>query len=409
MTTLEVRLPGRRLLLAGLMGLAVTAVLAVGTLAIMASQPKQTPLVPIQRIDWQPATQVARTRLDFGPLLATAGGRVYMIGLSHWTDTQDEVCTVLSSADGATWEQASEPGAFEKYGFGFVPLGFSNDGNGGLVVVGNAPVENAGPRVAMAWHSSDGRTWTRAQVGAADGSGMVDVAARPGAVVAFGAESRPVVVTAGAPTSTESPGLLEAWLSADGDTWAQTILPDSSGYTPRAVVSWRGGFAAVAKSSGDQTTSAVWTSTDGRTWEKAPTSLVGFDGTAIVAFGDRVVAVGLDEESMGPASWSSTDGRTWVKSTAPTRESAMALGGVVAVDDGLVAIGESRRAYVDQIPPTPPTSVWVSSDGLTWQLLPADPALTIDTGTMFAVHGRLLIATSSVNGVDVFLGDLVRR
>jgi len=69
--------------------------------------------------------------------------------------------TVWSSSDGSTWTSISAAGSFAAATQRFVVLGFSDDGNGGLVAVGDAFV--SGSKVAAsAWHSRDGRTWTPA-------------------------------------------------------------------------------------------------------------------------------------------------------------------------------------------------------------------------------------------------------
>jgi hypothetical protein len=412
-------LSGRRPIFAGMVGLAATVVLAAGLLAAVTnrptSQPTQTPQAQVQGIRWHAETKVDATALVFGPFLTSAGGRLFAIGQGltisqgsitatpvNGSDFNPGTVIVWSSADGATWTQVSAPGAFETNGSRFAPAGFSVDGNGGLIAVGNTFVGND-MQPPTAWHSSDGRTWTREQIGSSGPGAVLSVAARPGAVVAFGSQ----VALVG-----QAAGSLAAWFSADGGTWSQALLPDSADYTPRSITAWKGGFAAVASGTGTGV-SAAWTSTDGRTWVKSATQLTHFDATAMSALGDRVVAVGADLSDGGvmvPASWSSNDGRTWVESTASAREPATGFGDVTLAGNTLVAVGRSFAAYGEgTAPATPPASVWISRDGLTWRLLAADPTLTIPQTLhthLTGFGGRVLLATQGANAVEAFLGDL---
>jgi hypothetical protein len=384
--------------------------LAAGLLIAVSGRPTQTPQSWVQGIGWQPMIRVSATKLDFGPYLATAGGRLFMIGsiLSPVrpgdTASHGEV-DVWSSADGGTWDLVSDPNSFGGPKSEFVPLGLSDDGKGGLVAVGNSSSPQG---AAMAWHSGDGHTWTQEQLGGSGPGELIGVAARPGAIVAFGRELG---------------GSLVAGFSADGSSWRVIVLPDSAGYYPRTITAWQGGFAAVAVYQGVATAaptpvaSNVWTSTDGLAWEKASMQLTGFDATAMAALGNSVVAVGSrsDERGMSPASWRSTDGRTWVESTAPPTQPATAFSDVAVVDGTLVAIGVRNTAVPASTPrpgstplPTLPASVWISPDGSTWRLLVADPSLVVGDWlhTHIASLGRrIVVATDVDGGVAVFVGS----
>src|ERR1035437_252704 len=404
-------LSGRRPVLAGLVGLAGRAILAAGLLTVVASRLTRTPAAP-GGIEWQPSTQVSGFTFALGPYMASAGGRLYLVG-SIAVMGGSYATEVWSSADGGTWQRVAEPLAFDKSRSGFAAAGISDDGNGGLVVVGS--IGSAAP---MAWHSPDGRTWTAADVGAVGSGELRGVAARPGAIVAFGDWTAPVNVggTAGGQTANQ----LGVWVSANGNTWDQLILPDSVGYTPTAVTAWKGGFAAVAPKSTGASVSSLWISTDGRVWEKVPADIAGFGATAMAALGDRVVAVGARLDSklgMMPASWSSTDGRTWTESIASTRDPAVMFDDVTVVGDTLVAIGSSHMIDEQRVlgvpettSPTPPESVWTSNDGLTWRLLAEDSSLNF--GFYLNTHvaslgGRVVVATQGASAVKVLLGDLV--
>jgi hypothetical protein len=405
--------------LGGMVALGFTAVLAVGLLAVVIIRPSTGPAS--QGIAWQPRVQLVSPGTVFGPYLASVAGRLYMV--STWSAADGTESTVVrSSSDGKTWEQISEPGSFENDGPRFFAQGISDDGQGGLIVVGGLPGGAAESIVPAAWHSTDGRTWTRAQVGTPALARISGVAARPGAIVAIG-DGR-VGGGSGSSPADQSVNQMYAWFSADGITWSQVDLPESSGFIPAAVTSWSGGFAAIGQLDGITLSSSVWTSADGRAWQKAPQDFVGFGPTAITALGGRVVAVGdfLDPKgsvgSLVPTSWSSTDGRTWVKATAAARQIATGFGDVTVVGDELVAIGANYMSGATTLPlllgpsaaeptspPVPAANVWISSDGSTWRLLPEDPSLVVGSNlnTHVASLGtRIVVATYG----EVYFGDL---
>jgi hypothetical protein len=385
-------------------------------LAVVVIRPSQSTGPASPGIAWQPRIQVAGPGIIFGPYLATVGGRLYMVSTSSAADGTEST-VVRSASDGKTWEQISAPGAFEKDGPRFFAQGISDDGKGGLIVVGGLPGGEAESIVPAAWHSTDGRTWARAQVGTPALARMSAVAARPGAIVAIG-DGR-VVVNSAATGADQSVNQMYAWFSSDGNAWSQVVLPDSSGFIPSAITSWGGGFAAIAQLDGITLSSSVWTSADGRTWRKSPQDFARFTPTAMAGFGGRLVAVGNHQDPQStaagfvPASWSSTDGRTWVESRASARQVATGFGDVAVVGATLVAIGANymgQAAVTLQVGgptpvPTPAANVWVSSDGTTWRLLTEDPSLIVGSYLNTHVAGlgtRAVVATYG----EVYFGDL---
>lgn len=404
--------------LGGMVALGFTAFLAVGLLAVVVIRPTQTAGPAGPGIAWQPRVHLVAPGTIFGPYLASVGGRLYMVSTSSATDGTEST-VVQSSSDGKTWEQISVPGAFENDGPRFFVQGIADDGRGGLIVVGGLPGGEAETTVPAAWHSADGGTWTRAPVGTPALARMSAVAVRSGAIVAIG-DGRVGGGTGSSPAD-QSVNQMYAWFSADGDTWSQVALPDSSGFIPSAITSWSGGFAAIAQLDGITLSSSVWTSADGRTWQKSPQDFARFTPTAMAGFGGRLVAVGNHQDPQStaagfvPASWSSTDGRTWVESRAPARQIATGFGDVTVVGDTLVAMGANymgqdlliaaQQSSAPTPAPMPAANVWISSDGSTWRLLPEDPSLIVGStlNTHVASLGtRVVVATYG----EVYFGDL---
>jgi hypothetical protein len=399
--------------LAALAGLAVAAILAAGALTLVASRSSGPDLRsaggttwPAGGIDWHLAGHVPADFM-FGPYLASLNGRVYIAGSGNSTG-------VWSSTDGATWQQTSGPGAIEKAAPGFVARALSDDGRGGLLLVG--AIVTGETSVPVALQSTDGVAWTSAPMTSPSGE-LVGVATSSGEIVAFGDH-----VAASTDAAAGFTYGLDAWSSTDGVTWTHVPLPDSTGYQAIAVTSWKGGFAAIAQPIAGGWTASVWMSTDGIAWQKSPKDLSSLGPSTISAVGDRVVAMGSHLDSklgMVPSAWWSTDGRTWVESTPPVRDPAVMFDAVATVGENLVAIGSSHMATTLELTvgasestpwSQPPESVWVSGDGSEWRLLPANPIVTI--GSILNTHltslgGRVVLATTAGQSVQVFLGDVI--
>jgi hypothetical protein len=404
----------------GLAGMTATFAVVTGLLLTLPTHPTAPAATgSIYGINWHGTAKPPAAKLDFGPYFTSLDNELLMLGSTISTTGASSsassstgaaasvsTTTVWSSTDGTAWTQRSVSGAFGIDGRRFVAQGISDDGQGGLVVIGNSLGSSPTDVIATAWHSRDGRTWTLMQVDSGGGQEMIaGVASRPGSVVAAGN------------------GV--AWLSTDGSTWTAQVLPGAVtaglAFTPRAVGSWDGGFVIIGLSNGTKTTtSAVWYSSTGRDWKQATTSLAGFDVRGIAALGGTVVAVGIDLSDNAPAlaaSWSSTDGGTWVKSTAPTDLSTVAMDGVANVDGSLIAFGAPAPATTSATAsagPTLPGStpvpastevVWVSENGLDWLPITSTTA-PLTRAHMASIGNRVLMIGGASGGLGLVSGDL---
>jgi hypothetical protein len=356
----------------------IVAVVAI-VWALVAALPNQPGTAPatgsIYGINWRSASLPADVKFDFGPYFTEMGDQLIMLG------TAGSTTTAWSTSDGTSWSRISGDGSFGMDGRRFVAQGMSDDGSGGLVAVGNSLPTGAGAGAtditATAWHSRDGKTWTRAQVDAASGQEMIGGAVSMGGTVVAGGNG-------------------VAWVSSDGTSWSPVAVPGAQGFIPRAVGSWGGGFAIVALWSGTgPTRSAVWYSPTGREWTQAATPLDGFDARGIASVGGRIVTVGSDSSDIAEGfavSWTSTDGNTWVKATAPADRASTAMDSVAAVNGSFVAIGSPDLTATDAVSQSPATlAVWVSEDGVNW--------LPMSTTTPPITRGRLAIIRGQVLAV----------
>ncbi|HEX7496392.1 MAG TPA: hypothetical protein VF349_07140, partial [Candidatus Limnocylindrales bacterium] len=358
-------------------------------------------------ISWH-STHVA-VQLTLGPLLATSGGRLYVLGTAGSLGSRSN--PIWSSADGTTWEPLPVSGIDSD----FVARAAIGDASDGLIVVGElTPSESVVPQI---WYAPDGHTFMKAQVDVsnlASGSGagageIVAVAANSGHLVAFGDHD-----FVSLDKSVGEIRALDAWRSADGKSWARVDLPDSSGYQARSLTAWSGGFAALASQAKDPEY-ALWTSPDGLAWRKAG-SVPAFGVASILALAGRLVVVGSKADTslgMVPASWSSADGASWTESTAPVSGYGAMFDAAAVVQGGIVAIGASHVGTTQglsgasaSLPPLVPPSSWISNDGSSWRptgdIQVFNPYLT----SMTAFGDRVVVATNAGTDVVVSLGEL---
>ena len=410
MANLAWGLPGRRVRLAGLVGLALVVVVAATGLVIVTGRlpaqngAKASTLVPsavsspsvrtsIAGISWHASATVPLTAQE--PHVTSAGGRLFMVGTNWGEGTKTEV---FSSADAVNWQPVSFDAAI---GSGFSAAAISDDGSGGLLVVGQ-DVVNGGYTVSPTiWHSSDGLTFARAQVEDSPGA-MIDAAAsRAGEMVAVGWHRDPNGIST----------MVDLWFSTDAVSWKHQVLPGASGCMGPDITIWKGEFMVVCD---DAEKTAVWASVNGRDWQKSGVNLGEFVPKEVLPVGDRVVLLGyLPDMNVGPipVSRSSLDGLTWAEAHTGAVEPPFRFNAAAIVDGEIVAVMGSGQ--VDNTTDRPRISI--SIDGIGWTDMPTDDALPAGyfNASVTAFDGRAVLAISNYDatgavmaGVRVFVGDL---
>ncbi len=184
-----------------------------------------------------------------------------------------------------------------------------------------------------------------------------------------------------------------AWTSTDGLTW-QRVVHDEDVFGGQGWQSmWSvtaGGPGLVAVGSDSQVagedSAAVWTSSDGLTWQRVVHDEAVFGGqggqsmSSVTAGGPGLVAVGSDDQMAAGSSaavWTSPDGIIWQRVV----DDEAVFGGqgwqsmlsVTAGGPGLVAVGEDGEQPWEY--PERWAAVWTSPDGLTWQRVVHDEAV----------------------------------
>jgi len=323
---------------------------------------------------------------------------------------------VWVSVDGYAWERvADENGALggpaKQVMYAVVA------GGPGLVAVGGD--ESGDDFDAAVWASVDGLTWERVAhdesiFGGPDRQTMFGLAVVEGlGLVAWG-EDFDEPLTKGIWVSPPVAGLEWARVSSDepyqvcfGCAVLGDLLVRADDTPGMAVVAGGPGLVAVGTDeAGGGQDAAVWTSSDGLTWQQVPhdEAVFGGDGNQemcdVVAGGPGLIAVGTDRGGDGDAAvWASADGLIWER--VSDQESALGgpgdqrMGAVVAGGPGLVAVGQENTTSDSN------AVVWISVDGLTWERVPdpesvfGDPDSTYQDMVAVVAGGPGLVAVGS--------------
>jgi hypothetical protein len=226
--------------------------------------------------------------------------------------------TVWTSTDGTAWTRISPGPADNPRPGGFAALTVTSHG---YIAAGaiDEPVGDASVSLPAIWLSPDAADWSRVWEGETSGdasAGISGLAEGPdGVVVAVGSAPNDAGDPAGA-----------VWVSSDGRTW-ERIDPNAPVFATEASirsnvlmldVTWGpNGFVAVGTDGGDRP--AIWNSPDGRAWTRIDLTEQPFDGatslSAVSPLGSGLIAAGPDGFVDGYPSpvtlWTSSDGRSW--------------------------------------------------------------------------------------------------
>ncbi len=279
---------------------------------------------------------------------------------------------VWVSRDGRTWERAPTTGVFDRARFSDVVATDS-----GYVIVGavyGTQAPRGQPRGAI-WTSDDGRAWRRVPDGPIfDIGGYQDTGEDPGSggpktVTVAGGQIRAV----GQVCNDAGLDCVTAfWSSPDGSTWDRVVLSEPN-VVAHDLVAWAGALVAVGIASntggcglGLRCTAAVYTSADGRAWQReqirVPEGMVAPDAFSdAVVVGGRIIAIALELEPDGrpqsPAHnsvWWSSDGKTWAPVQGIPTDFSPAFWQPIAA-------GQARAVIVDDM------------GGLPWRILVSPP------------------------------------
>ena len=295
--------------------------------------------------------------------------------------------TCASSLASFTWQRADVPGIDT----GGITVNYlAINGAGDWSMLGNAFPDQ---RKSKAWHSTDGLTWTPAKLdwraakdagGASGGIAVVD-----DQFLAIGniGDGRTALSTTGEKWNVDKHGL---------DGGKRQALPFAITTTPDGAAT--GGISGKTQTATD-TVPAVWTTTNGTTWERTelPPSGNAFI-TAIAATPAGLLAAGAQgafgvdglTRTQAPALWVAPDGVTWRSVPLPFVGDGALLRSLTATKSGLLLVLNDYRdkaAYAG--------TIWSSTDGLAWhQVFSTEPYLLMASygplGTFMSTPTKLL-------------------
>jgi hypothetical protein len=262
-----------------------------------------------------------------------------------------------SADDGATWASEPLPGTTHA-------IGHSIAWGDRVLTLGEGDGDCAHPAVTGIWVRDAAGTWAAAPFDPLLCAGGIAQAATSG--------DNAVILGTGAGD------VAFAWSSADGLKWTDHSAP-FEGRLPQGVASDGTGFVAFGVGPSGPPWSAR--STDGTTWEKpvplpglAEGSIIGnplvLDGEIAVFVGDPSGAIGVLRPD-GNGGWKSE------QTSGLTRD---ALARIVALGDGLVALGGDQSG----------AKAWTSGDGITWRPLDL-PAEVTAGGPNAALNGAAIV------------------
>ncbi len=243
--------------------------------------------------------------------------------------------------------------------------------------------------LAATWHSREGLSWALGEPAIDFGqAGLLDVTAVRGGFVAVGYVNRGNVT------------LPAAWRSVDAQSWVTSGPIGNESGMFRSILSIDDGMITGGSAQSDPlaaATARLWHSTDGQAWTPIslgdPTHWGWVAGLA--AAHSMFLAVG-SEVAPGSAAalWLSKDGVRW--QAVPSQAALTDAGGTLEMHDvasfehGLLAVGGS--------PPVGQASAWLSAEGSNWvrvrveNLLGYLSAVAADGTTILAVGYRGLAA-----------------
>ena len=316
--------------------------------------------------------------------MTVVGSRLFVVGFD-WGRWDRENGVIFASDDGVSWVRLAEDDP--ALTLGAVLMLAVTEGGPGLAAVG-AGCENETGECAVhptAWTSVDGTSWTRTPEdptvfgdGTTQRGAMYGVADTSHGLVAVGSMRYWTVDDEGieVPVSFHP----AVWISDDGITWERAwegtgsvVDSDDVFYDDifmGSVVEGPGGLLVAVGATLDengQDIATVWTSVDGRQWERIePDNTTFAPGTVMVdvAVGEHgYVAVGT-ENGTDAAIWQSPDGVTWARidTAAQSFDGIGSLDSVAALDAGYVTVGS--RAWINGNSGV--VTVWTSPDGVTW-------------------------------------------
>jgi hypothetical protein len=206
-------------------------------------------------ISWKRVDGVEGLDFGAGGVAEVAVAGATLVALAHQLPKVEAVETaILRSEGGRRWERIPLP---TKPSYGVRDIASGRTG----FVITFANEDDNGAGAGEAWHSGDGRIWSRSPI------------VRTGGVVNFAAltATSTKYVIAGLFSPRARAGYAPTvWISNDGTAWSDALAVDSSASDGglHTVISAGQGFVAYGNLDGPDAGGAAWVSADGRLWHR---------------------------------------------------------------------------------------------------------------------------------------------
>lgn len=193
------------------------------------------------------------------------------------------------------------------------------------------------------------------------------------------------------------------WTSPNGRDWQRIenppLPPAGEVHVLRDIVSWAGGFATVGwhgLQGGEFFETVVWASSDGLSWAEAATLPFLADATTAggpgLVAGGGILCYGCPEQI---AIWTSADGAAWTEAPDPPESENGSIVDVQAASAGLVGVGTvgGTEGFA--------AAAWTSFDGVAWTRVPHEPHL--ETARMLGVTqgGPGMVAVGTRGNLEI--------
>lgn len=355
--------PGGSVLAAGTV---MTARAAAGAAAAPRRQPVLLLAGPRYAFTGQQALARAATAGVAVTAMATAAGRQVAVGSANGGPA------IWTAPAGGRWS-ADPPGTWATPGLSLTSV---THGDGGWLAVGQLIIRRQAQLVLLA--SRDAVTWQAV-------TGLRRLAA-PGTQLTQAAAGRDGYVLVGQDTVAGRPAAV-AWWSATSGAWSQASVtppPGRPGAHPvrqpsqmLAVAAGGPGFVAAGALGSHPVT---WSSADGRSWAATVLPVPAGARSAVLARiaarGPRVAAIGTELTAAGQlpfAAVSRDAGRTWREFRLPMPACRAGAGAVAAASQGGATVSAITAAASGFVatggcggPGRLDVVVWSSADGRTW-------------------------------------------
>ena len=330
--------------------------------------PSPTDPAPVPTMVVEAAEVPAAEMASATTAIATGGDGLVAIGFDGGFGS-----TLWTSSDGQTWRDVT-PAEFASYGLAAV----TELADGGLVSVGRAETLDIEASLAAAYLSDDGLTWTQ----------VTDPEVMPGQLIDVTEAPDGTLIAVGGIPGADAAGF---WRSTDGGRSWQRAGEDLPASFLWSVVEGGPGFVAAGWRRNPEPSVAVWTSTDGSTWERAadPEAFEGFEATDLVRTESGSLAmVGGAIDGSGGQAWTSTDGTDWQLAEVDGGLDGGYMRSLTDTPYGLIGVGTTGSS----------AAAWISTDnGATWAPL-IDPIPEAYFGGVTATDGGVLFTGATQTG-----------